>query len=179
MEWGGVFDEEMTANYAVRMAILYNNADVVPEMNNKCGGSLEANLKILGYRNIFHRETILAQKISREFGWKTTKGNKNDICSQLKQDFKNDVCTIHNLDLLEEMLFFVDAGGKLCSVDGHNDDRIMTMCIGLKVIASTPTYQMRKSKAVFGSTTNLQPNARSKVEEVPKKHNKDVMKKYM
>lgn len=179
LEWGGVFDEEMTANYAVRIALLYNKADIVPEMNNKCGGALEANLKILGYRNIFHRETILAQKINREFGWKTTRGNKNDVCSQLKQDFKNDVCTIHNLDLLEEMLFFVDAGGKLCSVDGHNDDRIMTMSIGLKVIASTPTYQMRKSKAVFGSTTNLQPNTRSKVEDVVKKHNKDVMKKYM
>jgi hypothetical protein len=34
-EWGGVFDEEMTASYAVMLAIYYNHALLIPEMNNK------------------------------------------------------------------------------------------------------------------------------------------------
>jgi len=145
LEWGGTFDEEMTANYAVRIAAIYNKGTIVPEMNNKCGGLLQANLAELGYRNIFHRESIGANKIKREFGWKTTVGNKKDTCGQLRQDFKNDMCLLHCRELLEEMLFFIDSNGRLLSVDGHNDDRIMTMSIGLKVLASTPTYQRTSS----------------------------------
>ena len=180
LEWGGTFDEEMTANYAVRIAVIYNKAVIVPEMNNKCGGMLQANLSELGYRNIFHRESIGSNKIKREFGWKTTVGNKKDTCGQLRQDFKNDVCLLHNTELLEEMLFFIDSSGKLMSVDGHNDDRIMTMSIGLKVLASTPTYQrnhvtQKKFTSTLPSTmsSNSSSNMRSSRDRLK------ILSKYM
>lgn len=156
-EWGGVFDEEMTAVYAVMIAKLYNKATVVPEMNNRCGGLLQANLEKLGYRNIYHRQKISSQTVNREFGWLTTRGNKQNVCGRFKQDFKNRDCLIHSIPLLEEMLFFIDTKGTLGASSGHTDDRVMAASVGLKVIEITPEYHqpMRKSSTAF-SDAHLQ-----------------------
>lgn len=139
-EWGGVFDEEITAKYAVMIAQLYGNAEIVPEMNNRCGGSLEAELKKTGYRKIFMRQKVGSQgRVDQKFGWETTVGTKKDTMSQYKLDFKNGDCLIHSLPLLEEMLYYSDINGKLCAASG-TDDRVATTGISLKVIAMTPKY---------------------------------------
>ena len=140
-EWGGVFDEEVTAHYAVLIAKMYNCADIIPEMNNKCGGILLEKLMSSGYRKIFQRQTVVGQNIKSETGWRTTMGNKSEVCGQFRLDFKNDDCWVHSLYLLEEMLFFVDNKGKLGASSGHTDDRVMTMSVGCKVISETPMYK--------------------------------------
>lgn len=138
--WGGNFDEEVTAMYAVLLARYYNNADIVPEMNNKCGGTLKSELDKLGYRKFFMRQKVTGTgQVTRDFGWETTVGNKKEICGQFRLDFKNQMCLIHSLPLLEEMLDFVDAKGKLQASSG-TDDHVMTMSIGLKIINDTPMY---------------------------------------
>ena len=139
-EWGGIFDEEMTAHYAVMIARLYNDADIAPEMNNKCGGLLKAELEKTGYRKFFQRQRVSAQgRGERQFGWETTAGNKKEVCGQFRMDFKNQDCLIHSLPLLEEMLYFTDTKGRLEASSG-TDDRVMATSIGLKIIASTPVY---------------------------------------
>ncbi len=140
-EWGGLFDEEVTAHYAVLIAKMYNNADIIPEMNNKCGGILLEKLMTSGYRKIFQRQTLSGQQVKSEPGWRTTVGNKSEVCGQYRLDFKNDDCWVHSLYLLEEMLFFVDNRGKLGASSGHTDDRVMTLSVGCKVIAETPMYR--------------------------------------
>lgn len=155
-EWGGCFDEEMTAVHAVMIARLYNSAMIIPEMNNKCGGMLKANLDGLNYRNIFYRQKASGQQISREYGWKTTVGNKKEVCGQFKQDFKNKDCVIHSLKLLEEMSFFIDSSGKLCASAGHTDDRVMSICVGMKVVANTPELRAPERKHSYTSDMDLQ-----------------------
>lgn len=140
-EWGGLFDEEVTAHYAVLIAKMYNMADIVPEMNNKCGGILLEKLSVSGYRKIFRRQTLVGQQVKSEIGWRTTVGNKSEVCGQFRIAFKNDDCWVHSLPLLEEMLFFVDNRGRLGASSGHTDDRVMTMSVGCKVITETPTYR--------------------------------------
>ena len=146
----------MTAVHAVMIARLYNSAMIIPEMNNKCGGMLKANLDGLNYRNIFYRQKASGQQINREYGWKTTVGNKKEVCGQFKQDFKNKDCVIHSLKLLEEMSFFIDSSGKLCASAGHTDDRVMSICVGLKVVANTPELRAPERKHSYTSDMDLQ-----------------------
>jgi hypothetical protein len=139
-EWGGVFDEEMAATYAVMLAIFYNKAMIVPEMNNKCGGMLKANIEKSEYKNVYSRSKVVNQQVKREYGWMTTLGNKKDVCGQLRQDFKNGKCLLHSLHLLDEMMHYIDSKGKLMALAGHTDDRVMASSIASKVIAETPLY---------------------------------------
>jgi len=146
LEWGGVYDEEVTALYGVMIAQLYNDATIVIEANNRCGGLLKGELEKTGYTNFFYRQGVSGQKrIKRQFGWETNVKNKKEVCGQLRLDFKNGCCTLHSLALLEEMLYFVDNKGKLGASSG-TDDRVMTTSIGLKIIAGTPSYRQPARK---------------------------------
>ncbi|MHC1572518.1 MAG: hypothetical protein ACXQTL_07215, partial [Methanosarcinales archaeon] len=102
MEWGWVFDEEMTALYAVMIGKLYNMAPIAYDRKNRCGALVETNLKDSGYRNLFYEQKITNQRVKRQLGFEITRGNKQNICGQLKQDFKNGDCAIHGIELLKE-----------------------------------------------------------------------------
>ena len=178
-EWGGVFDEEMTAHYAVLIARLYGNADIVVEMNNKCGGTLKAELEKTGYRHFFFRQKVTAgQQVKRDFGWHTSRGNKQEVCTQLKLDFKNKDCIIHSILLLEEMLFFIDNQGRLGASSGHTDDRVMSTSIGLKIIADTPAYR-QPVKKLFKSESELQVYPQYKDPHMKSRKNKETLRRYM
>jgi hypothetical protein len=146
LEWGGIFDEEITAAYGVMIAKVYNNAVIVPEMNNKCGGLLWGKLEDTGYRHLYYRETVKGQKRSREPGWDTKVGVKKDVFGSFRIDFKNDVCLLHSIPLLEQMLSFMDVRGKLEAADGKKDDRVMTAGVGMKVISITPALRKPASE---------------------------------
>jgi len=177
-EWGGIFDEEVTAHYAVLIARLYENADIVVEMNNKCGGTLKAELDKTGYRHFFMRQKVTAgQQIQREFGWHTSRGNKQEVCSQLKLSFKNKDCIIHSIALLEEMLFFIDNQGKLGASSGHTDDRVMATSIGLKVIADTPAYHKPIKKLIEHELESPYPQYTDPNEKMRKR--KETIRRYM
>jgi len=150
LEWGGLFDEEITAMFAVRIAKIYNKAIIAPEMNNTCGGLLWGYLKQSGYsKHLYHTEIVTNNSVKKEDGWKTTSGNKHDVCGQLKLDFKNGDCLIHSLDTLEEMMFFIDKKGKLEAASGHNDDRVMVASVASKIMRITPDLSESKEENVY------------------------------
>ena len=151
LEWGGTFDEEVTATKGVQIAKVYNNAIIAVEINNKCGGTVLMCIEGEGYKNMFYRETIVANKTKKELGWDTKSSSKKDVLNQLKLDFKNGLVLLHSLTLLEEMMFFLDAQGKLCAAGGHKDDRVMASAGAVRIIAITPS--LRKS----ANTINLFP----------------------
>ena len=148
MEWGGTFDEEVTASKAVQIAKIYNNALIAPEMNNTCGGTVLKCIENEGYKGVFQRETIVANKVKREPGWDTKSGSKKDVLNQFKLDFKNETTLIHSIELLEEMVFFLDQQGKLCAAAGHMDDRVMATAVALKIISVTPALRRSSSEGV-------------------------------
>jgi hypothetical protein len=145
-EWGGMFDEETTANFAIMIGKSYNNALIVNEMNNKCGGLVWGYLEKSGYKNLFYRETINTNKRHKEPGWDTKAGIKKEVCGQFRIDFKNGNCLIHSLDLLSEMMYFIDNQAKLGAAEGHKDDRVMSFSVGMKVIAITPALKKQDRK---------------------------------
>lgn len=142
MQWGGDFDEELTATYAVMLAQLYNNAIIIYDAANKCGGALQVYLEKSGYKHIFKRTIVSGNRTTKELGFEVRSGMKRDVYSQFKLDFKNGDCLIHSIATLNEMMFFVDKQGKLEAAEGHKDDRVSTMALGLKVISITPSMQI-------------------------------------
>lgn len=149
LEWGGLFDEEITADYAVRIAKIYNNALLAHEANNKCGGLLWGYLEKSRYVNLYYRETVSGNTRRREPGWDTKVGLKRDVCGQLKLDFKNGDCLIHSIKTLQQMLHFVDKQGKLGAAEGHKDDAVMAMSVGLKIVSITPALREKKEDQVM------------------------------
>ncbi|MEM4720654.1 MAG: hypothetical protein QXT73_01155 [Candidatus Methanomethylicaceae archaeon] len=149
LEWCGVFDEEMTASYALLFAKLYNNALIVNEMNNTAGGAVWTLLSHSGYSKLFYRNVILGNKIKREPGWDTKRGIKREVLSQFRLDFKNGTCLIHSVPLLEEMLVFMDEGGKLSAPLGKRDDRVMATALALKIICVAPEFKAKKLQSQF------------------------------
>jgi hypothetical protein len=140
-EWAGVFDEEVTANFAVLLAQYYNFCDIAPEMNNRCGGLLWENLIRLKYPRLFKRQRVVGNMRKEEPGWLTTAGTKQDIVGLFKQLYKNDDCLIHSLPLLDEMLTYSDVGGKLCASSGHTDDRVSATSVAMQLIEVIPAYR--------------------------------------
>lgn len=137
-QFAGVYDEEVTARYAVLACLLYNRALLVVE-TNACGPRVIECIKNYQYFNFYRRQTLSkGQIVSTQEGWKTTRGNKKEVCSHLKLDFKNDDCLIHSVESLMEMLSFVEERGKLKASPGKKDDRVMVLSIGLAVIHQTP-----------------------------------------
>lgn len=182
-EWCGVFDEEVTAHYAVMIAKMYGNADIIPEMNNRCGGILWEKLLATGYRRLFSRQTVLPSgQIKSEPGWRTTVGNKAEVMGQLKLDLKNGNIVIHSIPALEEMLFFIDNRGKLGASSGHTDDRVMALGVGDKVIEETPAYRnpstrdIRSGGVPSPGTVQLSANGHNPYQEANKYQ--EILRKY-
>ena len=141
LEWGGVFDEEMTADMAVIIAKIYNNAVIVPEINNTCGGTLLTLLLKSKYPNLYKRDIIHGNTRKQDWGWDTKSGLKREVISKLKLDFKNGHCLLYSEKLLEEMLYYMDTNGKLGAAEGHTDDRVQATAVALMIISITPSLR--------------------------------------
>jgi hypothetical protein len=176
MEWGDVFDEDVTAIYAVMIAKLYNSAPIAFDRKNRCGALVERNLRDSGYRNIFYEQRIVNQIIKRQIGFEITRGNKKDICGQLKQDFKNGDCRIHSIEALGEMAYFIDNNGILGASSGHTDDKLMGLASGMKIIADTPEYRQPKKKIIPSAHPMQSVNFAAEQRRLKKKQ---VLQKYM
>jgi len=150
LEWCGQYDEEVTASYAVLIAKYFNMALIAPEMNNKCGGTLWGYIQGSRYRNVFYRDYIRGNKRERDPGWHTSIGTKKDTFNQMKLDFKNGDVLVHSVKLLEEMSYFIDAGGKLEAAEGHTDDRVSATAINLKIISITASLKATDAPLVAG-----------------------------
>jgi hypothetical protein len=149
MEWGGLFDEEMTADMAVIIAKIYNGAVIVPEINNKCGGTLLTLLLKSGYPNLYKRDIIHGNSRKQDWGWDTKAGIKREVINTLKLDFKNGHCLLYSEKLLEEMLYYMDINGKLGAAEGHTDDRVIATAVALMVISISPTLRGDSNREIF------------------------------
>ena len=170
LEWAGTYDEEMTADYAVMISTVYNKALICPELNNKCGGMVLSMLLDKAPRRIYHREIIKGNQRKREPGWDTKTGVKKDVFGQFRMDFKNWNCTLHSLELLQEMLFFMDKQGKLGAADNKRDDRVAASAVALKVISITSSIRenLEASTAPLPGTYAASPQDQPKIGRQPR-----------
>lgn len=146
-ELAGVYDEEITARYAVLLARLYGDCMIAVEMNCKCGGAVLTYIKErYRYFNLYRRQIVSrSQTVTNDEGWRTTPGNKQSLCYVLKIHFKEGDCLLHSVNLLNEMANFIEEKGKLRAAVNHTDDRIMACAIALQIIDSTPGLRSLKA----------------------------------
>ncbi len=95
------------AHEIVRHALLFGECFFIPEINNT-GYATLAELLNLKYTNLYQREVKnkTTDRVTKEYGWRTTSGVKHDVFSQFKTAFESGEFNIWDIDLLNEMYHY-------------------------------------------------------------------------
>lgn len=95
------------AHEIVRHALYFGEAFVIPEINNT-GYATLAELINIPYTNMYQREVKnkTTDKVTKEYGFRTTSGTKYDLFSQFKTAFEDGDIEIFDKDLLTEMYHY-------------------------------------------------------------------------
>ncbi len=120
----------MLAEKAVNFAALYNNPEMVPEMNSM-GFALIDKLDELGYTNIYRRKEFdrVLKKSLKKVGWRTTSASKQLLIAHFEELLRKRNPKIYSRETVEELKTFVytdnakkkGAGAQ----EGFHDDHIM------------------------------------------------------
>ncbi len=118
------------AHKAVQFAALYDNPEMVPEMNSM-GAALIDKLDELGYSNIYRRKEYdrVLKKSLKKVGFRTTAATKQLLISHFEELARLRNPRVHTKETVEEFKTFVytdnakkkGAGAK----EGFHDDRVM------------------------------------------------------
>jgi hypothetical protein len=144
------------ASAAVKLAIWYNMALIVPERNGP-GHEFIRVLKELCYWNIYQQEQNAAQaqfNMDPSLGIEVTAGNKSTLVSCLQQAVKDRItgarCIIvHSASTLDEMGTYEqrsgDSGGvRFGGISGAHDDRVSALMIGVYAARVLGVYNFAK-----------------------------------
>jgi hypothetical protein len=120
---------DLIAVIAARMGRCYNGALLVVEANNHGIATLNA-LRQVGYKSLFRRRMInrVYQRITEEYGFKTTMSSKPMIVAQLDEAIRTAALIIHE----EET--FTELKGYVRDEKGHTngspfDDRVIALAL--------------------------------------------------
>ena len=131
-----------------KMGRRYNNALMVPEINNH-GLTTVTILKQRLYPSLYFRPTkfeTLGAGSSDKIGWLTNKKTKPIMIDDLAQGMRDKELTFHNKYFIDELSVFVyDDNGNMTPQEGFHDDCIMAaaMCFqGFKILYDKPLDQI-------------------------------------
>jgi len=114
---------------------LYNNALMVPEVNNH-GLTTVTILKQLAYPSLYFRQSkieTMGIKYSDKLGWRTTKVTRPLMLDDFYQAFREGSITIHSKEIIDEMTVFVyDRYNNAVPMEGFYDDCIFSSAIALQ-----------------------------------------------
>lgn len=125
----GHLDPDHFGNVLVDLAEVYNNALIVPEINNMGSTTLQA-IKDRDYLRVYMRsvyDQIEDQKETLKMGWRTTSSSKQIMLSKLIARYRDDEIRILDINLLKEMMNLnreSDGGVELTG-----KDRIVGACL--------------------------------------------------
>lgn len=145
---------EELGEMVVAVAKYYNHALVVPEINNQGIATLN-KIKNLKYTNRVYRREIFDKNsksyVKRGLGWKTTKGNKAVLISNMNEALSDKTITINSEIVLKETRTFVytDEGGRqgMGAENGKKDDTIIATSLALWGFKELPSMKKKKSIA--------------------------------
>jgi hypothetical protein len=120
---------DLVAVIAIRMGTWYNAGLLVIEANNHGIATLNVTRQI-GYRSVYRRRQInrLYNRVSEEYGFKTTRSTKPLIINQLDEAIRNGEVQVHEPECYTELKGFVrDETGKMGG--SPFDDRVMALAL--------------------------------------------------
>jgi hypothetical protein len=140
--WHGHIPPDELAHEVFRMALWYNNALTCVESNNH-GLTTIVQLRHLGHPNLFRKRTLnrATEKVSMEFGWKTTRTTKPLLIDDLDMALRNDELTLFDRHTIAELRTYVR--NERGSMSGSPfDDRVMALALAneMRQYAFMPEY---------------------------------------
>jgi len=133
-EWHGWISPEEFAEVLAALGMLYNNAEIAPETNAKCGGLMIGHLsRVVEYENIFrwkHYDKVKNQR-TNYLGWATNTKSRADIIAKGTRAVREGLVIIRSEELVEEMFDFASTDDSV-KIEGQDnwDDRVMSFLIG-------------------------------------------------
>ena len=140
--WHGRIPPDELATEVYRIGLWYGNALCCVEANNH-GLTTITQLRQLGYPNLYRRRTLnqTTQRVSQEFGWKTTRTSKPLMIDELAQALKNEELILHDQYTFAELRTFTRNDRGQMSGSPH-DDRVMSLALAnqMRKHAFVPEY---------------------------------------
>ena len=140
--WHGRIPPDELAQEVYNIGIWYGNALCCVESNNH-GLTTITQLRQLGYPNLFRKRSLNSEtnRMSQEFGWKTTRTSKPLMIDDLGMALKNEELIIHDEYTLQELRTFVRNERGSMSGSPH-DDRVMALALAnqMRKYAFIPEY---------------------------------------
>ena len=139
------------AGAVLDIAIWYNKAFIVPEINNH-GLTLVDKIK-MRYANIYRREIFdkISGRQTSALGWKTTGVTKPRLVDSLEEWVRNEDIKINSIEALKELKVFVksdDVDKKGYGAEGSaKDDRVIALGLAIQGIKHLPKMKKLKSRA--------------------------------
>lgn len=126
------------ADMLVDIAKSYNGAMIVPEINNKCGGEVIAELlNVKCYDNVY-RQRDVATRAPSEWGWRTHRGNKNGMVQTAKRILEAGAFHTYDTELVGQLYNVVEDRGYYDAASGTFVDLAMCCFIAIAVLIESP-----------------------------------------
>ena len=140
--WHGRIPPDELAYEVYNIGIWYGNALCCVESNNH-GLTTITQLRQLGYPNLFRKRSLNKEtnRMSQEFGWKTTRTSKPLMIDDLGMALRNDELLLRCKDTVAELRTFVR--NERGSMSGSPyDDRVMALALAnqMRKYAFIPEY---------------------------------------
>jgi len=124
------------------LGLWYNDALCCVESNNH-GLTTIVQLRHLGYPNMFRKRSVnkVTNKVSQEFGWKTTRTTKPLLIDDLSMALRNDELTLFDRNTVNELKTYVRNERGTMSGSPF-DDRVMALALSnqMRQYAFMPEY---------------------------------------
>ena len=140
--WHGRIPPDELANEVYNIGLWYGNALCCVEANNH-GLTTITVLRQLGYPNLYRRRSLnqSTERISQEYGWKTTRTSKPLMIDDLARALKNDELVLRCESTVAELRTFTR--NERGSMSGSPyDDRVMALALAnqMRKYAYVPEY---------------------------------------
>lgn len=135
---------------AVHLALMYNEAFIVPEANNH-GGATCLKIVRLRYPMVYHSEDpqlVTDHKDAEAFtcGFKTYVNTKPLLVGEAQAALRNDQLVICDETAIKEWINYRNEDGKFTAPDGEHDDRVMADMLAIFGHFSGKAPALRKDK---------------------------------
>lgn len=120
---------DLVAVIAIRMGTWYNAGLLVIEANNHGIATLNVTRQV-GYRSVYRRRQVnrLYNRVSEEYGFKTTRSTKPLIINELDEAIRNGEVQVHEPESYVELKGYVrDEAGRMGG--SPFDDRVMALAL--------------------------------------------------
>ncbi len=140
-EYQGKADPDQIAQEAYRLARIYNDALIVPEVTGGCGFSVEQELKRIGYWRLYTKKVLdrISRKWTDRTGWDTTMKTRAYMLDTLERLLREKEVGLYSLRLVAELGTFVrDEKGRPAAQPGCHDDLVIAIAIAVTVATEQP-----------------------------------------